>query len=161
MSNGPGVPRRSRNCPPDVSLKWRASVGQPAAIGPVGALRPRGDRKKTPGMVTPAASTRRPEKNEIMTNLVTKFVIVELTNGRARSCLGLCHGENSLQGEMNRLIPREDHRVPRTRVHWVSPVLPVRIQSVRLFSRRNQKILRDRGQVLCRCDDLVRLVVLE
>ena len=63
---------------------------------------------------------------------------------------------------MNRLIPREDHRVPRTRAHWVSLVLPVvRIQSVRLLSRRNHKILRDWGQVICRCDDLVRLVVLE
>ena len=74
-------------------------MGQLVAIVPVAVLRLRVYWKKTPGMVTPAASTRKPEKNEIMTNLVTKFVIVELTNERARSCLGLRHGENSLQGE--------------------------------------------------------------
>ena len=99
MSNAPEVIRQSRDCRLDVSLSWRALVGLLAAIGLVVVLRPHGDRKKAPGMVTPATSTQRPEKNEIMTNLVTKFVIVELTNERARSCLGLRHGENSLQGE--------------------------------------------------------------
>ena len=99
MSNGSGVTRQSRDCPLDVSPKWRTLGGQLAAIGPVVVLRSRGDWKKTPGMVTPVASTRKPGKNEIMTNLVTSIVIVELTNGRARSGLDLCYGENSLEGE--------------------------------------------------------------
>ena len=141
MSNGPEVTRQSRDCRLDVSLNWRALVGLLASIGPVAVLRHRGDRKKTPGMVTPAASTRKPEKNEIMTNLVTKFVIVELTNGRARSGLGLCHGKNSLQGKMNKQIPREDHYVPRTRAHWVSPVLPVgRIFSATLVVTESENL---------------------
>ena len=57
--------------------------------------RPLGDRKREPGIVTPAASIRKQEKNVIITNLI----IVELTNGRVRLHIGLCHGENSLRGE--------------------------------------------------------------
>ena len=56
--------------------------------------------QKTPRMVTPAASTRKQVENAIITNLVTNLVIVELMGGRARSGLGLCHGENSLRGEI-------------------------------------------------------------
>ena len=59
---------------------------------------------------------------------VTNLVIVEFMDGRARLHVGLCHRENLLRGEINKLIPRADHRrlrcVPRTdQIPQVYPVV--------------------------------------
>ena len=69
------------------------------AIDPVVVLRPHGDWKRGAGMVTPAASIRKQEKNVTVTNLVTNLVIIELVDGRAPLHVGLCHCENPLRGE--------------------------------------------------------------
>ena len=62
----------------------------------VAVVRPHGNRT-TLGMVTPVVSTRKQEKNMMITNFVTNLVIAELLNGRACPHVGLCRSENSLR----------------------------------------------------------------
>ena len=122
--------RRCRRVPVHVPLEWRTLAGNPVIVvwdemcQPV-VSHPPGHQQKMPAKETPAVSTRKQEENK----LVTDLGIVKLSGRSIRRHLGLCYCENSLRGERNGLVPREDHCrlgcVPWTPLDWILQELAV------------------------------------